>query len=586
VTLPLHPCSRSTWHGIVRRLNLQELDSFVAGAGGVKKRLVAVALTALTPAIGMLAYNEITARSERSTEVHRQAAQTARQAASEVRSVIEGVKGLLVATASIPSIADQDPAACNTVLKSVASKLASVQNILVLDKAGTLVCDCMGWKPGTDFGDRDYVQRALVTDDLVVGEYTVARVSHRAILPMAVALKRGTETIGILATGVRLEWLQDRIRERGLSPGGSLTISDRKGVILARNPEPEKFVGTRIPDQYQPLLSAEQPGTIELFSQDGTKRIMGYTPVSDANPLYVSTGLSESVAFGPIDRASLTGLIMMAIGAALAFSAAFYVGNRFILNPINHIVSVLQRWRDGQVDARTKMRGRHGELGEVGASVDGLLDELEVRRRESVRSDEQRALMAKELSHRVKNTMAIIQAIARQTFKNRSEENAVFASRVGALAGAYDVLQSENWKAADIREVLVRALSPVGGERSEGITLSGPTCLLGPEAVTALSLVVHELATNALKYGALSEATGRLEVLWRQNDGRIELDWREIDGPAVKPPENEGFGSKLIRNAFSPTMDPKSETEYAADGLKFHLSFVLNPTDDREDHAQ
>ena len=555
------------------------------GAFSVKKRLVAVVLTALTPAIGMLAYNEITARSERSTEVHRQAAQTARQAASEVRSVIEGVKGLLVATASIPSIADQDPAACNTVLKSVASKLASVQNILVLDKAGRLVCDSMGWKPGTDFGDRDYVQRALESDDLVVGEYTVARVSHRAILPMAVALKRGSETIGILATGVRLEWLQDRIRERGLSPGGSVTIADRKGVILARNPEPEKFVGTAIPDQYQPLLSAEQPGTLELFSQDGTKRIMGYTPVSGTNPLYVSTGLSEAVAFAPIDRASLTGLIMMTIGAALALFAAFFVGNRFILSPINHIVSVLQRWRDGDVDARTQMRGQHGELGQVGASVDGLLDELEVRRQESLRADHQRTLIAKEMSHRVKNTMAIIQAIARQTFKNRSEENAVFASRVGALAGAYDVLQSENWKAADIREVLVGTLSPVSGESLDRITLSGPACLLGPEAVTALSLVVHELATNALKYGALRDARGRLEVLWKPGNGRIEFHWREIDGPAVKAPENEGFGSKLIRNAFPPTTEPKSEVEYAADGLKFHLSFVLNPTDNVQEHS-
>jgi HAMP domain-containing protein len=469
-------CAGWSWNVIVTRLNVRALDSFLAGAGGVKKRLVAVALTALTPAIGMLAYNEITARSERSTEVHRQAAQTARQAASEVRSVIEGIKGLLIATASIPSIAEKDPAACNTVLKSVASKLASVQNILVLDQSGKLVCDSMGWEPGTDFGDREYVQRALATDDLVVGEYTVARVSHRAILPMAVALKRGSETIGILATGVRLEWLQDRIRERGLSPGGSLTIADRKGVILARNPEPEKFVGTRIPDQYQPLLSAEQPGTVELFSQDGTKRIMGYTPVSDTNPLYVSTGLSESVAFGPIDRASLTGLIMMAIGAALALSAAFYVGNRFILNPINQIVSVLQRWRDGEVDARTQMKGQHGELGEVGASVDGLLDELEVRRRESVRSDHQRSSWPRSCPTASRTPWPSSRPL-RDRHSGTVPKRTLCLPVGSALSlEPIDVLQSEDWKAADIREVLVRTLSPVGGERL-GITLSGPACL-------------------------------------------------------------------------------------------------------------
>jgi len=84
--------------------------------------------------------------------------------------------------------------------------------------------------------------------------------------------------------------------------------------------------------------------------------------------------------------------------------------------------------------------GRHGELGQVGASVDGLLDELEVRRCETARAEEKRKLMAKELSHRVKNMLAIMQAIARQTYKYLSDQNAVFADRVGALSAAYDML--------------------------------------------------------------------------------------------------------------------------------------------------
>lgn len=547
-----------------------------AGDVNVKKRLVAVALTALTPAIGMLAYNEITARAERNAEVHRQAAQMARQTASEIGSVIEGIKGLLIATAAIPSIAERDSASCNTVLKSVASKLAPVRNILVLDETGKLICDSMGWKTGMNFGDRDYVQRALKTDELVVGEYTIARVSSAPILPMALAIKRDSRTVGVLTTGVRLDWLEEQILERGLPTGGSVTVADRKGVILARNPDPQRFVGTTIPKQYQPLLSADAPGTMELISQDGTKRIMGYTPVSRNNPLYVSAGLSESEALAPINRASITGLVMMAIGAALALCAAVFVGNRFILDPINHIVSVLQRWREGETDSRTKMKGHYGELGQVGASVDGLLDELEVRRLETSRAEEKRKLMAKELSHRVKNTMAVVQAIARQTFRNRSEENAIFASRVTALAGAYDVLLSDDWKAAELREVVERALRPVGGDRGNRISLSGPPCLLTPEAVTALSLVVHELATNALKYGALSEADGRIDVKWTLNGDRVEFDWTERDGPAIATPASEGFGSKLIRSAFPGPLEPQSETDFAADGLKFRLSFRVD----------
>lgn len=539
----------------------------------VKKRLFAVVLTALTPTIGMLAYNEIAARSERNIEVQRHAAQTARQGASDVGSVIDGIKGILIATSAIPAIAERDPAPCNLLLKSVASKLAPIRNILVLDTNGKLVCDSMGWEAGMDFADRGYVQQALRTDGLVIGEYTVARVSNAPILPMAIALKQGAETVGVLATGVRLEWLQDQIEARGVAPGGAMTIADRKGVILARDPDPKRFVGTTIPEDYRHLITAEAPGTTEVLSQDGTTRIMGYIPVSAINPLYVSAGLSQDVALAPINRATLTGLVMTAIGTALALAAAVFVGNRFILDPINHIVEVLERWRDGDTSARTQMMGRHGELGQVGASVDGLLDELEVRRCETARAEEKRKLMAKELSHRVKNTLAIVQAIARQTYKNLSEQNAVFANRVGALGAAYDMLMSEDRSAAELAKVVKRALLPVCGGEESGISVSGQECLLEPEAVSALSMVVHELATNALKYGALSDPKGRVQIEWEKQDGRIEFFWKEFDGPAVVPPSGEGFGSKLISSAFPMTMEPETNSDFAADGLKFHLSF-------------
>lgn len=539
----------------------------------MKKRLFAVALTALTPTLGMIAYNEFSARSERSGEVHRHAAQIARQGASNIASVIDGIRGILIATSAIPAIAARDPASCNDVLKSVASKLAHIGNIIVLDRDGKLVCDSHDWAAGTSFADRDYVQRALKTDRLVVGDYTVARVSSVPILPLAMALKENGDTVGVLATGVRLDWLGEQIQARGVEPGGAITIADRKGVILARHPDPGRFVGTTIPKGYQHLIVAAKPGTTEVLSQDGTVRIMGYVPVSAENPLYVSAGFSRSIAFAPINRATLTGLVMTAFGTVLALAAAVFVGNRFILDPINRIVAVLERWRNGDTGARTQMQGRHGELGQVGASVDGLLDELEVRRRESVRAEEKRKLMANELSHRVKNTLAVVQAIARQTYKNLNEQNTAFADRVSALGTAYDILMSEDHDAAELGKVVERALRPVCGGVENAISVSGPNCLINAEAVSALSMVVHELATNALKYGALAEAKGRVEIEWETTKGRIEFFWREFDGPAVVPPTGKGFGTKLIHSAFPASLEPKTESQFAPDGLKFHLSF-------------
>lgn len=547
----------------------------------MKKRLVAVVLTALSPAIGMLVYNEVTARSERNAEIHRQVQATAVQTASEVRSLIEGVKALLVATAAIPAISSGDIATCSEVLKSVTSKLGQVRNIIVLDRTGKLVCGNADVEPGAYFGDRPYVQQAFASDDLSVGEFTMSRVTKAPIVPMAMAIKSGRETVGVVATALSLEWLENRILRRGLLPGSSVTIADRNGTVLARNPEPQKFVGTVIPAGYQGLIRAAQPGTIDLVSQDGTRRIMGYVPVSVENPFYVSAGFSQSEAFASIDRASILGFLMMLVGAALALFAAFFIGNRLILEPINHIVNVLHRWRQGDVTARTEMTGSHSELGQVGATVDGLLDEIEERRREAVRAEQSRKLVTRELSHRVKNTMAMIQAIARQTFKDRSVENAAFARRVATLAGAYDILLSEDWKSADMHDVLQRALSPFVSDNDGRLHLSGPGCTISAEAAVALSLIAHELATNAVKYGALREAAGLVFVEWRQTGEHIEFDWLEKDGPPVVPPAVEGFGSRLIRSAFPRSLSPKIRSDFLPDGLRFHLSFIsaMLPTD-------
>ncbi|MCF1432905.1 HAMP domain-containing protein [Agrobacterium vitis] len=578
-------CAYGSWceTGAEKRLDLLRV-----GRGGVKKRLVAVVLTALSPALGMLVYNEVSARAERYAEVHRQVFETARQAASEVKSVVEGVKALLIATAVIPAVTGQDKQACTDVLKSVAARVTQVRNIVVLDRNGKLVCDNMGWEVGSDFSDRDYVRQALRSDALSVGEYTVSRISNAPIVPMALAIKQGSETVGVLATAVHLEWLEQRIVQRGLPPGGWITIADRNGIVLARNPGPEKFVGTQIPPPYHTLVQAQQPGTTERVGQDGIRRIMGYVPVSPDNPFYVSAGFSADQAFAPIDRASLLGLAMIAVGAGLALLAAFFIGNRFILGPITHIVAVLQRWRQGDLAARTGMTGRSSELGQVGATVDSLLDELEARRCEAARAEENRKLVARELAHRVKNTMAMIQAIARQTFKDRSQENGVFARRVAALAGAYDILLSEDWKSAGLRDVLERALQPFDSEGDRRIVLQGAPCTLPPEAAVALSLIAHELATNAVKYGSLRERDGRVKVEWRQEQDRIELQWREEDGPPVvdptlqgsdphglKGPGVEGFGSRLIRSAFPRSLSPKISSDFRPDGLRFHLSFAV-----------
>lgn len=165
----------------------------------------------------------------------------------------------------------------------------------------------------------------------------------------------------------------------------------------------------------------------------------------------------------------------------------------------------------------------------------------------------QQQLLINELNHRVKNTLALVQGLALQTFKagrDPAEARHVFQERLAALAAAHDLLTREKWEGATLDELVVDALH-VHADHPERFDISGPRVLLSPKSAISLVLALHELGTNAAKYGALSVPGGRVKVSWRQiPDGRLRIEWREHGGPPVKPPRRSGFGLRMIERAL------------------------------------
>ncbi|HEX2555959.1 MAG TPA: HWE histidine kinase domain-containing protein [Microvirga sp.] len=174
-------------------------------------------------------------------------------------------------------------------------------------------------------------------------------------------------------------------------------------------------------------------------------------------------------------------------------------------------------------------------------------------------AEEHREFLIGELNHRVKNILANVQSIAFQTLRNADGLEAARASleaRLLALGGAQDVLTRENWTSAGIRAVLASALSVHAVEGGpERIRSSGPDIRLSPRAALALAMMAHELGTNAIKYGALSNESGRVDLAWSVetlSDGaRFRFNWTERDGPPVRPPARKGFGSRLIERGLA-----------------------------------
>jgi two-component system CheB/CheR fusion protein len=170
---------------------------------------------------------------------------------------------------------------------------------------------------------------------------------------------------------------------------------------------------------------------------------------------------------------------------------------------------------------------------------------------ERKRAQEQQKLLVNEMKHRIKNSLATIQAIATQTLNQHAEERDAFIARLHALSSAHDLLTSKTWERAPLHAIVTSALAPFQEQRLECITVDGSgDVFLDSTKSVMVAMMVHELATNAVKYGALSNGKGRVSVTWKHESHSVKLDWREIGGPRVSPPTQKGFGSHLIERAF------------------------------------
>lgn len=189
------------------------------------------------------------------------------------------------------------------------------------------------------------------------------------------------------------------------------------------------------------------------------------------------------------------------------------------------------------------------------------------------RAEETQKLLIGELNHRVKNTLASVQAIATQTLRHAAEPAAfapTFIGRIHALARAHSLLSSATWQGASLRD-LVNGQLQLGTIDESRLTVEGPDVDLPPETALHLALVIHELATNANKYGALSGPEGRLSFTWQVTSDGLALVWAEQGGPAVEPPSRRGFGTALIQRSIQ-AEGGTAEAAYLPTGLQWHFT--------------
>jgi two-component sensor histidine kinase len=195
------------------------------------------------------------------------------------------------------------------------------------------------------------------------------------------------------------------------------------------------------------------------------------------------------------------------------------------------------------------------------------------------RADQQRELLLAELNHRVKNLFAVVRALVTQSNGARpaAEARQVLLGRLDALARAHDLLFASQWQGAELG-ALAAALRPFAAGRPEAIEIDGPPIQLSARQAVSVSLVLHELATNAARHGALSLPEGRVRLAWRIEPaaaGQLRLLWQERHGPPVTPPQDLGFGTKLIERAFGFELDGTADLAFEPDGVRFSATLPL-----------
>jgi PAS domain S-box-containing protein len=193
-------------------------------------------------------------------------------------------------------------------------------------------------------------------------------------------------------------------------------------------------------------------------------------------------------------------------------------------------------------------------------------------------AESHRQLLVNELNHRVKNTLATVQSIANQSLRNAGVEPTVrdaLEGRLMAIAATHNVLTDVNWSAASLRQIVDGSVTPYSSNPGQ-LTITGTDLKVSPKPAVVMALAFHELAINALKFGALSAPAGHVDVRWSiEPDDQLIIEWAERGGPAVRPPEHRGFGTRIVETALPNELGGAVAIDYRAEGLRCSIRSPL-----------
>ncbi len=400
--------------------------------------------------------------------------------------------------------------------------------VLVADREGrqvfsSVTTDTASLPPRNNraIGDKVFAEKKPAYSNLFTGA-----VKKRLIVTVDVPVIGNDEVIYVISFSPPIEIFQAIIEQQRPGRDWTISIFDGEGTNFARVPNPQETIGKRASPSLLAEMFREPEATFTTVSLEGVSLITSVAR-SSLTGWTVAAGISERSLVAPLWRTlaitSVIGGVLLMIGLAFAVRMATTIAR--------------------------------GEM---------LHD-----------------LLIQELNHRVKNTLAIMQSIAAQTFRSASRaEREKFEGRLGALAETHNLLSQEKWQGSELQDVIARVLQPYLINNPERVRMFGPKVPLSPRIAVVLSMIVHEIATNAAKYGALSNDTGTVTLDWEtieEGDGRkLRLLWTEAGGPHVTAPVQRGFGSRLIERSARDQLGGEATIDFLPRGVVYTVTCALD----------
>lgn len=518
-----------------------------------------LALSIITLAVPLLALLGMEAARLTSSERARlsgEAGLSAERIAADLDQTLNGYIAILESLATTPALGEDDFA---TVYRQAQAALSSRGLFAFLrDPAGqqlfnTRVPFGSELPRSTGFDDQVLSEKRPFVSDVVVGD-----VAKRAVMAVSVPVMREGKLRYVMSLSIEPSLMKELLERQKLPAEWRATIADRNGLVIARTSLHERFVG-------KPLIDAAKTDKLERPEQgtdlEGRSVKWGTAPSRVAGwTVYVS------VPSALVDAAARSALLsyVLIVAAFTCVGIAGAVGlARVITKPLDMAESAAKALGEGR-----PVKFEPTVVAEANAIGEALVEAAELREQ----AEQQILLLMREVNHRSKNMLAVVQAIARQmSTKDPKQFVRQFSDRIVGLAASQDLLIESNWQGVRVADLVRSQLALFRELIGTRIEISGPPIRLQPPAAQAIGMALHELATNASKYGALSDENGKVSVSWsmrgRGDEREFVLAWNESEGPAVVQPERRGFGYTIMVAMVEKSLDAKVTVDYAPAGL-------------------